>query len=201
MHMGTDDAAAAEVRPESRARTSERSSLVYCQDASSLRLTPAPPQQQQQQQRAAAGAAGGACSSSRAQLPRRAPRAPPCVATMLSSLPDELLRRVFSHLAGWQAARCACVCRAWRAWVAADAGNWQRRLWHSFADARDVLRAGRDFNVRLPPGRGGPRSLFCVIHALFSHDFNVAWALRRGLVGFRPASRHGQRSLAARRVC
>jgi hypothetical protein len=70
---------------------------------------------------------------------RAAPRASRLgVATMFACLPDDALRRIFSHFLGWEAARAACVARAWRSWIQRDAGNWERRFFRDFYAVPDA---------------------------------------------------------------
>jgi hypothetical protein len=57
---------------------------------------------------------------------------------MFACLPDDALRRIFSHFLGWEAARAACVARAWRSWIQRDAGNWERRFFRDYHAATDV---------------------------------------------------------------
>ena len=51
---------------------------------------------------------------------------------MFACLPDDALRRIFSHLLGFEAARLMGVARAWRSWIQRDAVNWERRFFRDF---------------------------------------------------------------------
>jgi len=61
-----------------------------------------------------------------------------------------VLRRIFSHVLGWEAARLMGVARSWRSWIARDAANWELRVYREFHVAASVeaLRA------RVPFGGG-----------------------------------------------
>ena len=60
--------------------------------------------------------------------------APRCLTfATLCSLPDDILPLIMRNLDGWEAARAACVCRAWRDLIAADEVGWRARFWRAFA--------------------------------------------------------------------
>jgi hypothetical protein len=74
-----------------------------------------------------------------ARLPVAAASPGVCVANMVEALDEPLLRLIFHRLSGWEAARLTGVCRAWRAWIAADSDGWRQRFNRSFYNAKHGL--------------------------------------------------------------
>ena len=115
----------------------------------------------------------------------------PGVATMLDVLDEPLLRLIFHKLTAWEAARASCVCRAWRAWITADADGWRSRFCHTFYDASRLLTHGREAAHAWEDDLNAQRAQYSEFRAFTPTLYSSPIALASGslsvMSGFLPA--------------